>query len=107
RFRFFKDAVVKNRRRARSLKSNHHWQFCRSSMRTILPVSCPIRSDVSGVADGQQMKIWRIAQFICNLKRRGFLSRDPVRVDRVYNGQIAGLAELAHDSQRIIEIAVD
>src|SRR6266699_905699 len=76
-------------------------------MFAILAVSRPIRSDVSGVANRQQVKIGRFVHFIDNLERRGLLSRDPVWIDGIYNGEIAAFAELAHDSQGGIKIAID
>ena len=53
------------------------------------------------------MKIGCITHFIDSLKRCGLLSRDPIRIDGIYNREIAALSELAHDSQGIIEIAID
>ena len=53
------------------------------------------------------MKIGRFVHFIDNLKRRGLLSRDPVWIDGIYNGEIAAFTEVAHDSQGGIKIAID
>ena len=104
---FFDHVIVKNRRGTSSLEPNHHRQFCRSFTCEILPVTRPIRSDVSGVADWQQMEIGRVAHFIDNLVCRLLLSRDPVRIDGIYNNEITALAELAHDPQGVVKIAID
>ena len=53
------------------------------------------------------MKIGRVAQFIDNFKCGRLLSCDPVRINGIHDREFAGLAQFAHDSQRVIEIAVD
>src|ERR1043166_1671000 len=107
RFRFLDDSIMKNRRRPSRLKSNHHWQFRRVFTCKILPISRPIGCNVSGVANWEQMKIGRVAQFIDNLERGSLLPCDPVRIDRIYNDEVSALAELAHDSKSVIKISVD
>ena len=53
------------------------------------------------------MKIGGIAQCIDNLKSRGFLSGNPIRINRIDDCKIAALAKLAHDSKRVVKVAVN
>jgi hypothetical protein len=53
------------------------------------------------------VEIRRVAQVVHDFKRRCFLSRDSIRIDRVNDGEIVALAEFPHDNQRVIEIAFD
>ena len=53
------------------------------------------------------MKIRRIAEFIDNFKCGRLLSCDSVRINGIHDREIAGLAQFANDSQRVIEIAID
>ena len=70
----------------------------------IFTVTGPIGGDIARVADRKQMKIRRVPYFIDNLERGGLLSRDPIRVNRIHDDKIASLAELAHDSKRIVKV---
>src|SRR5215475_15859035 len=72
-----------------------------------LPVTCPVRRDVSGVAHRQQMKIRRLAHFIDNLEYGGLLARDPIRIYRIHDGKMTAFAKLPDDPQRVIEIAIN
>ena len=53
------------------------------------------------------MEIRRVAENVDNFEGSGLLAGDPIRVDRIYNGKIAGLAELTHESQCVVKIAID
>ena len=53
------------------------------------------------------MEIRRIAQFVDNFKCGRFLSCNPVRINGIHNCKIAGLTQFTHNSQSVIEIAVN
>src|SRR6266404_5000173 len=63
----------------------------------IFAVPGPIRGDVSGITDREQMKIRRIPYSIGSLKCSGLLPGNSVRVDRIYDGKIIALSKLAHE----------
>ena len=73
----------------------------------VLFVAFPVSGDVSGVADGQKMKIRGIAELVANFERSGLLAFDANRVDAVDDLDFAGFAKLTHDAERVIEIAFD
>jgi hypothetical protein len=77
----FDDAIVKNWSSACGLKANHRWQLRRPSKRVIFSIAGPVRGDVSGVADGQQMKIRRVTEDVDNFERGGLLAGDPIRIN--------------------------
>src|SRR6266513_6036941 len=70
----------------------------------ISTVTGPIGGDIARVADRKHVIIRRIPYFIDTLERGGLLSRDPIRVNRIHDDKIASLAELAHDSKRIVKV---
>ena len=49
----------------------------------VLAVAPPVRGDVAGVADGQEVDVGRVAERVDDLERRRLLALDPVGVDRV------------------------
>src|SRR6266487_804835 len=71
----------------------------------IFAVPGPIRGNVSGITDREQMKIRRIPYSIDSLKCSGLLPGNSVRVDRIYNGEIIALSKLAHDPKCVVEVA--
>src|SRR4030095_16030 len=71
----------------------------------IFAITGPIGGDIACVADRKQVTIGRIPNFIDNLKRGGLLSGDPIWVNRIHDDKIASLAELAHDSKRIVKVS--
>src|SRR5262249_39071972 len=107
RFRIIDYAIVENWCRSDRLEANHRWHLCRSSECEILPIARPICSDVPSVADRQQMKIGRITQFIDNFKCGSLLSCDSVRINGIHDRKFAALAKFTHDSERVVEIAVN
>src|SRR4029434_248031 len=70
----------------------------------ISTITGPICRDIARVADRKQVIIRRVPNFIDNLKRGGLLSGDPIWVSRIHDDKIASLAELAHDSKRIVKV---
>jgi len=79
RLGFLDRPVVKNWRRTGSLKPIRS-AFCGTFDRILIPISRPVGGDVSGITDGQQMKIGRVSQNIDDFKRSGLLPRDPIRI---------------------------
>ena len=73
----------------------------------VLLVALPVRGDVTGVADRQQVVIRGIAQGVNNLKRAGLLTLNTVRVDRVHQEHRVVLAELASNLQAVVEVAIN
>ena len=53
------------------------------------------------------MKVGRIAKNIYDFKGRCFLAGNPVRVNRIYNGELVALAQLAHNSKRLVKVSID
>ena len=53
------------------------------------------------------MKIGGITKVIDNFECGGLLSCDPVRINGIHDRKIAPFAQFAHDSQRVIEVAVN
>src|SRR5205823_876802 len=107
RFRLLDDAAVKNRRGSRRLKTDHGRKRLGFSRVAIRAVTGPGRGDVSRVAERKKMEIGRVAEFVDNFEGRGFLSGDPIGIDRVHDREIVALPEFAHDPQRVIEVARD
>ena len=76
-------------------------------MRLIFPITDPIGGNVSRIADREQMKIRRVTEIIDNFKRGRLLASNAIRVNRVHNGKFLLVTELAHNSERIIEVSVN
>ncbi len=91
----------------RCLEAEHAGEFFRSAYLVKLLIAAPVGGDVASVADRQEMIIRRFAKFVDDLERSSFLSLDAIRVDRVYDGDFFGRADLAHKLQGIVEIALD
>ena len=53
------------------------------------------------------MKIGCISYHIHNLKRRRFLPGDPIGIDRIHDCKIVAFADLAHDSKRVVKVAIN
>ena len=66
-----------------------------------------ITRDISRVAHGKHVIIGRVPNFIDDLKRGSLLSGDPIRVNRIHDDKIAALAQLPHNPERIVKVAVN
>jgi len=53
------------------------------------------------------MKIRRVAEIVDDFKGGRLLAGDAIRINRVHNGELVVLAEFAHNSERIIKVAVN
>ena len=71
------------RRRALGLEAAHHGLLGGQAEVGVLRVAQPVRRDVAGVADRQQVVVGGVAEEVDDLERRGLLALEPDRVDRV------------------------
>src|SRR5205085_7993264 len=62
RFRSLNDTVMKDRRRSRSLKTEHRRQTRAFAMFGIIAVSGPVCGDIAGVTNRQKMKIGSVSE---------------------------------------------
>ena len=106
-FGFLDDSAVENRRRARGLEADHLRQARGASEPVKLFVAHPVGADVARIADRQDVNVGRVAEHFDDLERRGLLALETIRIDRIDDGDRLGLADLAHEPQRVVEIAVD
>ena len=90
---------------ARRLESHHPGQFFAAPCLTPFLVAFPISGDVAGIAHRQKMEIGCLPQNFNDLECGGFLAFDPVRINRVDDGDGMAIRNFAHQSQRDIEIA--
>ena len=68
--------------------------------------AAPVGGHVAGVADRDRQRPGRLAQLLDDLERRRLLPFDPVGVDRVDQFDRVLLRQLAHDPQRVVEVAL-
>ena len=53
------------------------------------------------------MKRGRVIKKVDHFERGRLLSGDAIGIDRIHDGEIVALAQVAHDAQRIVEVAFD
>jgi hypothetical protein len=72
-----------------------------------LAEALPVGGHVAGVADRDAERVERGggAQFVEHLEGGGLLPLEPVRVDRVDERDRVALRELAHEQERLVEVA--
>src|SRR5206468_323533 len=80
RARLLDDAVLVDRRRARGLETDHPRQLAHAPGAVVFAVAAPVRGDVAGVADGDQMVVRRATELITHLEGAGLLSLEPERI---------------------------
>ncbi|OPZ85156.1 MAG: hypothetical protein BWY76_01527 [bacterium ADurb.Bin429] len=94
-------------RGARRLEAQHLRRVGRLAQPQVLGIALPVGGDVARVAHRQHVVLRRVAQHVNDLKRGGLLPLDAVRVDGVHQRDGVRLGDLAHETQRVIEIAVN
>src|SRR4029078_2823684 len=92
---------------ARSLEPPHPRCSHSFAGRRVLLITTPVRRDIPGVANGNHMQVGSIPQLVDHFEGGGFLTLDPVGIDRVYQRDRIDLDELAGEFQTVVEVAVD
>ena len=72
-----------------------------------LLVPLPVCGDVPRIADGEDMDVGSVAEFLDDLKGSGLLTLDAVGIDRVDDGEVTGLTEFADETEGVVEVAPD
>ena len=67
----------------------------------------PICGDIASVAHGDEKVVGRDAEVLNDFERCGFLSFQPVGVDRINEHDRVLRGEFAHDAQSVVEATVD
>ena len=73
----------------------------------VLRVAEPVRRDVAGVADRQQVVVGGVAEEVDDLERRGLLALEPDRVDRVDQGDGVLPGQPLGQPEAGVEVAAD
>ena len=73
----------------------------------VLGVALPVGGDVPRIPDRYAVNVGRFAERVADLERGGLLPFDAERVDRVHDRHAAAFAELAHEVERVVEVAAD
>src|SRR5438552_423657 len=81
RLRFFDDAAMKHGRGVFRLNSNHPRQNSRFAELSVLRITGGIGREISSIAKRKNVNVRRVAEFIDNLERCGFLSGDSIGID--------------------------
>ena len=68
-----------------------------------LTIAFPISGDVAGVSNRKNMEIRGVSKFFNNLKSGCFLTFDPVRIDRIDDGNALESAEFTDEPQGIVK----
>ena len=72
-----------------------------------LLVPLPVGGDVSCIADRQDVDVGSVAQLLDDLERGGLLPLDAVGIDRVDDGEVAGLPEFTDEAEGVVEVTPD
>ena len=96
---------VDQRRRALGLEAVDLRQPGRQPEVGVLGVAEPVRGDVAGVADRQQVVVGGVAEEVDDLERRGLLALEPDRVDRVDQGDREVPGQLLGEAEAVVEVA--
>src|SRR5699024_5797010 len=100
--------AVDERCRARGLHAHHPGTRGDDALGVVLAVALPVRRDVAGVTDGQEMQIGRAAEHVDDLESGRLLPLDTHRVDRVDQTDLrVGGGGLAGQFEAVVEVAVD
>ena len=106
-FGFFDGTAVYDGRGAGGLESVHFRVLLCAAVAKVFLETLPVGGDVAGVADGQEVKVWRSAELVADFEGGGFLALDADGVDAVddFNGSDGG--KFADKAQGDVEVAVD
>ena len=96
-----------DRGRPLGLGADHARQARGATRGVVLAKTLPVRGDVAGVADRQEQIVGGVAEGVDDLKGRGLLALQPVRVDRVHQGDGVPAGQVAHGLQRGVEAAFE
>src|SRR5437879_5947890 len=104
--RLLDDAILVDRRRAGRLEADHARQLLHAPRAVVFAVPTPVRGDVPGVADGDQVVVGCAAELVHDLERGGLLPLEPERVHRVHECHRVPLGDPPDDRQRLVEVTV-
>ena len=106
--------VVEGRRKqdrggAGGLEAEHPREGPDPPLATVVVEAGPVGADVPRVPDRDREDLGGTAEIVADLEGAGLLALEPVRVDRVHDGDrvVVLLAEGADDVERLVEVPVD
>ena len=91
--------AVHERRRPLGLPAEH------ARARAGLAEARPVGGDVPRVADGDAERVEAVAELVDDLERGGLLALEPERVDGVDERDRMARGQLAHERERLVEVA--
>ena len=93
------------RRGTGGLEAAHHRTLGRAAEVDVLRVAQPVRRDVAGVADGQDVDVGSVAEEVDDLEGGGLLALEADGVDRVHERDGIVPGQLARHPQAVVEVA--
>ena len=92
---------------SRSLDAEHPGELVAAAEFLELLITLPVGGDVPGVADGEDVDVGGVAKLLDDFEGRRLLTLDAVGVDRIDDGEVASLAQFAHEAQGVVEVPPD
>ena len=92
---------------SRSLDAEHPGQLVTAAEILEFLVALPVGGDVPGVADGEDVDVGRVAELLNDLEGRRLLTLDAVGIDRIDDGEVAGLAQFTDEAQGVVKVPPD